>query len=121
MCQYFNLVPVEEDGLLWDVISTPTMPQPLSTLSRPSSSARTGDALLVAGDLNVDLVAPEGNRNGENIMAEIVTKGLEDISTHFLLWKNHGLNMEVRGACTATGYILAPDGLSSKNGPLSIS
>ena len=42
------------------------------------------DALLVAGHLNIDLVTQEGDRLGEDIMAVIVTAGLEDISVHFL-------------------------------------
>ena len=39
---------------------------------------------MVAGYFNVDLVEPKVNHGGEEIVAEIVTAGLEDISVHFL-------------------------------------
>ena len=43
-----------------------------------------GDATLVAGHLNIELVTLEGDRLGEDITAAIVTAGLEDISVHFI-------------------------------------
>ena len=43
-----------------------------------------GDAPLVAGNLNKDLVTQEGDRLGEDITAAIVTAGLEEISVHFI-------------------------------------
>ena len=39
---------------------------------------------MVAGYFNVDLVEPKVNRSGKDIVAAIVTAGLEDISVHFL-------------------------------------
>ena len=41
--------------------------------------------LLVAGNFNADLAALEGNRCIEEIAVDIVTAGLEDMYTHFLL------------------------------------
>ena len=41
-------------------------------------------ALLVAGYFNYELVAPEGNRSREEILASIVIAVLENISVHFL-------------------------------------
>ena len=43
-----------------------------------------GAELLVAGDVNANLAAPEGDRRGEDIAAALATKGLEDMLVHFL-------------------------------------
>ena len=43
-----------------------------------------GAELLVAGDFNVDIVAPEGDRRAEDIATELATAGLEDMARHFL-------------------------------------
>ena len=43
-----------------------------------------GAKLLVAGDFNVNLAKPEGDRRGEDIAAAMATEGLEDMSEHFL-------------------------------------
>ena len=43
-----------------------------------------GAELLVAGDFNVDIAAPEGDRRAEDIVAELATAGLEDMARHFL-------------------------------------
>ena len=38
----------------------------------------------MAGDLNTNLAAPEGDRREEDIAATIATEGLEDMVQHFL-------------------------------------
>ena len=43
-----------------------------------------GAELLVAGDFNVNIAAPEGDRRAEDITTELVTEGLEDMARHFL-------------------------------------
>ena len=43
-----------------------------------------GAKLMVAGDFNVNLAEPEGDRRGEDIAAAMVTEGLEYMSEHFL-------------------------------------
>ena len=43
-----------------------------------------GAELLVAGDFNSNLVEPEGDRRGDDIVAAMATEGLEDILAHFL-------------------------------------
>ena len=43
-----------------------------------------GTKLLVAGDLNVKLSDPEGDRREEEIVASLTTEGLEDMSANFL-------------------------------------
>ena len=40
--------------------------------------------LVVAGDFNSDLEAPEGNAQCEEIAADITTAGVEDTSAHFI-------------------------------------
>ena len=44
-----------------------------------------GAELLVAGDFNVDITAPEGDWRAEAIATELATAGLEDMTRHFLL------------------------------------
>ena len=43
-----------------------------------------GAELMVAGDFNADIAAPEGNWRVENIATDIETAGLEDMAQHFL-------------------------------------
>ena len=43
-----------------------------------------GAELLVAGDFNVNLLEPEGNRRGEDIAAAMAAEGIKDMSAHFL-------------------------------------
>ena len=45
-----------------------------------------GDALRVTGYFSIDLVAPEGNLQGEEIAAAIMIAALDGIFLHFLLW-----------------------------------
>ena len=43
-----------------------------------------GAELMVAGDFNADIKAPEGNRRAENIATYFATAGLEDMAQHFM-------------------------------------
>ena len=43
-----------------------------------------GAELLVAGDLNINFAAPEGDLREEDIAATLATEGLEDMAPHFL-------------------------------------
>ena len=47
-----------------------------------------GSELLVAGDLNVKLLEPEGDWRGEEIAAALTTEGLEDMLSHSLLLRS---------------------------------
>ena len=47
-----------------------------------------GARLLVAGDFNVNLAEPEGDRRGEDIAAAMATEGLEYMLAHFLLLRS---------------------------------
>ena len=42
-----------------------------------------GAELMVAGDFNMDILAPEGRR-AENIATDLATEGLEDMAQHFM-------------------------------------
>ena len=48
-----------------------------------SQSPRRG-ALLLVGNLNTNLTAPEGRARDEEIAAAMATAGIEDINGHFL-------------------------------------
>ena len=43
-----------------------------------------GAELLVAGDFNVDITAPEEDWRAEDIATELASAGLEDMAQHFL-------------------------------------
>ena len=43
-----------------------------------------GAELLVVGDLNVNLAAPERDKRAEDIAVTLATEGLEDMSQHSL-------------------------------------
>ena len=43
-----------------------------------------GVELMVAGDFNADITAPEGDRRAEDIATDLATAGLEDMVRHFL-------------------------------------
>ena len=76
-----------------------------------------GAELLVAGDFNVDIAAPEGNRRAEDIATELATEGLEDMARHFLprekRWCRDRRTWEVlrkgREVRSRTDYILGTD------------
>ena len=74
-------------------------------------------ALLVVGDLNTDLAAPEGRAWDQEIAAAMATSGLEGFSGHFFPWYKPRLRdgrtwcMYRRGkeVCYLTNYILGTD------------
>ena len=43
-----------------------------------------GAELMVAGDFNADITAPEVNRRAENIVTDLATAGLEYMAQHFM-------------------------------------
>ena len=76
-----------------------------------------GAELLVAGDFNVKLSEPEGDRRGEDIAAALATEGLRDMLAHFLLlrrlWCQDGRTWSIiragREVRFWTDYILGTD------------
>ena len=62
-------------------------PNDTSTIERVVEALREhpkGAELLVAGDLNINFAAPEGDRREEDIAATFATEGLEDMAPYFL-------------------------------------
>ena len=58
-----------------------------------------GAELLVAGNFNVDIAAPEGDRRAEDIATELATAEMEDMTRHFLPRDNDGVGTIGRGEC----------------------
>ena len=76
-----------------------------------------GAELMVAGDFNANIAAPEGNRRAENIETDIATAGLEDMAQHFMprgrLWCRDRRTWDMRRkgqvVRSRTDYILGTD------------
>ena len=69
----------------WYIVGCYLAPDDTSTIERVVEALRDrpkGVDLLVAGDLNTNLAAPEGARREEDITETIATKGLEDMAQH---------------------------------------
>ena len=73
--------------------------------------------LLVAGDLNINFEAPEGDRREEDIAATLAAEGLEDMAPYFLprrrRWcrdrRTWGMLWKGRDVRYRTDYILGTD------------
>ena len=76
-----------------------------------------GEELMVVGDLNINLAAPEGDQREEDTAATIAAGGLEDMAQHFLprqrQWcqdkRTWGILQKGREVCYRTDYILGTD------------
>ena len=71
----------------WYIVGCYLAPNNTSTIERVVEALREspkGAELLVAGDLNINSAAPEGDRREEDIAATFATEGLEDMAPHFL-------------------------------------
>ena len=95
-------------------------PDNTSTVERVVKALRErlkGAELLVAGDLNINPAAPEGDRREEDIATTIATEGLEDMDPHFLprqrRWcrdrRTWGMLRKGREVRSWTDYILGTD------------
>ena len=63
----------------WSIVGCYLAPDDTSTIERAVEALRDqtkGAELLVAGDLNTNLAAPEGDQRGEDIAETIATEGL---------------------------------------------
>ena len=72
----------------WYIMGCYLVPDNTSTIESVVTAIKErprGAELLVAGDFNVNLAEPEGDRRGENIVAAMATEGFEDMSAYFLL------------------------------------
>ena len=71
----------------WYIVGCYLAPNDTSTIDRIVEALRDrpkGAEMLVAGDINTNLTAPEGDRIEEYIAATIATEGLEDMAQHLL-------------------------------------
>ena len=62
-------------------------PDDTETMERVIKAIRSrprGEELLVAGDFNVNLATPEGDRRAEDIVTTLAAEGLEDMARHSL-------------------------------------
>ena len=71
----------------WYIVGCYLAPNYTLTMERVVEALQSrprGAELLVAGDFNVDLATPEGDRRAEDIATTLATEGLEDMAKHFL-------------------------------------
>ena len=71
----------------WYIVGVYLTPEDTTTMERVVEEIGRkprGTELLVAGDFNVNIAAPEGDRRAEDIATELATEGLEDMARHFL-------------------------------------
>ena len=104
----------------WYIVEMYIAPEDTTTMERVVEAIQRkprGAELLVAGDFNVDIAAPEGDRRAEDIAAELATAGLEDMARHFLprekRWcrdqRTWGILRKVQEVRSRTDYILGTD------------
>ena len=63
----------------WYIVGVYIAPEDTETMERVVAAVRKkprGAELMVAGDFNADIAAPEGNRRAEKIATGIATSGL---------------------------------------------
>ena len=67
----------------WYIVGVYLAPEDTTTMERVSEAIRSkprGAELLVAGDFNVNIAAPEGDWRAEDIATALATEGLEDLA-----------------------------------------
>ena len=104
----------------WYIVGCYLTPNDTLTIERVIEALRErpeGAELLVAGYLNINLAAPEGERKEEDIATMIALEGLEDMAPHFLPRQRRwcrdrwtwGMLRKGREARSWTDYILGTD------------
>ena len=71
----------------WHIVGAYVAPEDevtMETVVAAKGQKPPGAELMVAGDFNVDILAPEGNRRAENIATDLETAGVEDMAQHFM-------------------------------------
>ena len=110
----------------WYIVGCYIAPDDNLTMERVVEALRSrpGRAeLLVAGDLNANLAATEGDRRAEDTTATLATKGLEDMAQPFLPresrrcrdWRTWGILWNGREVWSRTDYILSTDSRLFRN------
>ena len=104
----------------WYIVGCYLVPDNTSMIERVVEALKErpkGTELLVARDINANLVEPEGDRRGGDIVAALATEGLEDMYAHFLqkrrTWCREGRTWSMlqngREVRSQTDYILETD------------
>ena len=104
----------------WYIVGVYIAPEETTTMEWVVEAIRRnpqGAELLVAGDFNVEIAAPEGDQRAEDIATELATAGLEDMARHFLpqekRWcrdrRTRGMLRKGREVRSQTDYILWTD------------
>ena len=78
----------------WYILICSLAPDDTSTLESVVAVLKKrprGAEMFVAGDFNVNLLEPEGDRRGEDIAAAMLMEVLEDMSKHFISLRRSGL------------------------------
>ena len=112
--------------LRWYIVGVYLSPNDTATMERVIEAIRSqprGAELLVAGDFNVNLATPEGDRRAEDIATTLATEGLEDMAKHFLPresrwcwdWRMWGMLRKGREVQSQTDYILGTDNCLFRN------
>ena len=77
----------------WYIMGCYLVPDDASTIEGVVTSIRQqplGAELLVTGDFNYDLVAPQGHAQDEEIEADLYMVGMDEMSAHLLSWHKDG-------------------------------
>ena len=72
----------------WYIVGYYIAPDDVATIERVIAAIGQcphGEVLLVDGNFNVNLAAPEGRRRRKEITSDILTVGLEELYVYFLL------------------------------------
>ena len=110
----------------WYIVGVYIAPEDTETMERVVEAIRRkprGADLLVAGDFNANIAAPEGDQRAEEIATDEATAGLEDMARHFLprekRWcryrRTWGMKMKGQEVPSRTDYILGMDRRLSRN------
>ena len=70
----------------WHIVGAYIAPEDevtMETVVKAIGRKPPGAELMVAGDFNLDILAPEGRR-AENIATDLATAGVEDMAQHFM-------------------------------------
>ena len=70
----------------WNIVGAYIAPEDevtMETVVKAIGRKPPGAELMVAGDFNVEILAPEGRR-AENIETDLATAGVEDMAQHFM-------------------------------------
>ena len=71
----------------WYIVGVYLSPDDTEMMERVAEAIRSRPRraeLMVAGDFNVDMATPEGDRRAEDIATTLATEGLEEMARHFL-------------------------------------